>query len=197
MNDEKNIRQILRDKTSKFVYKIKSDKFYAYKIGSIVLLLLFILLLHKVFLFIVLFCITIGISLLAGTTPLYKFGLETITLFTVLGSIIGGPSTGLLLGVCMITLHLICTATVGVFILWAIPLYGLMGLIAGLAGPTVPIETLGMSLTIGYHVACVLLGLLFESSKIIKYFFYAGSNILLNYVLFHYFAPPLLYLLQV
>jgi len=147
------------------------------------------------FIFIVLILAEIALAFFVGVFEFKKIGVELVTFTTVLAGIVYGPVVGLALGAILVTTHLILTKSLGPYILYCIPMMGVVGFLAGTlnAGDA---TTLGVALSLAYNLVTGGLG-----SVMMKDFFeelvWSGTNFALNYVLFLKVAPIILLMLGV
>ena len=180
---------------STFFHKVRTNRFYAIKVAFVLLLALFLILFYKYFFYFLLITSTIIVSFISGTTGAKRAGIELFTLTTVVGGVAGGPLVGFFLGLTLCTIHFLLSGTFGVFVLWVIPLYCLVGFVSGILGTAANIASLGITLVLLVQIICFFFTFLLAADNLAKFLFFAICNILLNYLLFTFFASFILRLL--
>lgn len=148
------------------------------------------------FVFILLIVAEIVLAFFVGILELKKIGIELVTFTTVLAGVIYSPIVGLVMGLFLVTIHFILTKSLGPYILYCVPMMGVIGLLAGSGLFAGDVVMLGITLSLFYNLVTGGLGTL-----ILKDFFaevlWSGTNFVLNYVLFLKVAPIILLMLGV
>ena len=118
-------------------------------------------------------------------------GIELVTLTTILTAVELGPELGAIVGLVLMTAHMIAGQFSGAYILWVIPGYAVAGFIAGTV--SLDITTLGIGIAVVLNT--VFTGITASISPpgaLSGQIPHALGNIIFNSVLFVYVAPALL-----
>ena len=97
---------------------------------AIVLLVLFIFLGQSLIL-IILIIGSILLSSLLGLWKLRPIGIELVLLTSIIAGMTNGSLAGAVIAVILITVHMIATQHINVYLLWVIPAYVVAGFLAG------------------------------------------------------------------
>lgn len=148
------------------------------------------------FVFMSLIIAEIVLAFFVGIFELKKIGIELVTFTTVLAGVVYGPVVGLMMGLFMVTVHFILTKSLGPYILYCVPMMGVIGFLAGSGLFAGDVVMLGIILSLFYNLVTGGLGTI-----ILRDFFaellWSGSNFVLNYILFLKVAPIILLMLGV
>jgi len=162
-------------------------KIYSIAIG-IILLLVMIFFLEKVFFFFVISSLTVLVAVILGFVhPLKYFGIELVTLSTMLVGVVYGPVVGGIYGFTLLLVHLILGRYyLGSYLMWVIPEYILLGVLSGIFGNGI-VGSLGLTFIIGLNLLNVFLTFLVENYRFTKELPYAIGNTIINAVIFMQF----------
>ena len=152
----------------------------------IVLLIIFLLAKYVMAAFLVM--ITVGIALIMNLSGFKILGLEFATLSTIVFGYAFGPKFGAIMGLILILLQIIIGGYINVYVMWVVPGYIVLGFLAGLLNGYA-IGTLGPVLTGIMLFTFSLFTFLLTPGALPHYLPYAGSNFIINLILFNFFAP--------
>jgi len=155
-------------------------------------LLIAILILKKFFLLAVLIGISLVISYFIGMFQMSKsIGIELVTFTTFLAGFAFGPTTGAAIGLILITIHLIIGHfAFGPYIFWTIPLYIMLGILAGtLTG--FEFVTLGIYSMLAINIISMILTAITYYQNLVNYIPFSITNIIFNLMLFLQFGPAI------
>ncbi|MAG07978.1 hypothetical protein CMO89_00750 [Candidatus Woesearchaeota archaeon] len=152
--------------------------------------LLFLLLFKKIIVISLLVISSFVISYIINAFGLKAIGLELVTLSAVITGKIYGPLMGFIIALVLITFHLIMSGYLDIYILWIIPSYALVGILAGLFSGF-SITQLGIALTILLNFIYLFFTLMFAAGNLTKLLPYSLSNVIINIILFSTIAKPL------
>jgi hypothetical protein len=140
----------------------------------------------SVMIFVGLIALTLVVSYIAAKTQLKKLGLELVTFTTVIAGVSYGIVPGMITGAVLILTHDIITHRVSTYLLWVVPVFGLMGAIASVFA-SADIVMLGVGLAMLAHIV-FLTGQTLTSKFPVTYVPYFAVNVVLNFFLFSNFA---------
>jgi hypothetical protein len=147
------------------------------------------------FVILMLAIVAMALAFFLGEFEIKKIGLEFVTLTVVLAGFVYGPFSGAVLGVVLLTLHFILTRSLGPYVIYCVPVMGLIGLLAGWAAAGSwfggNITTIGIALSLAYNLITGALGSLILQD-FFEEFLWSGTNFALNFLLFARFAPIIL-----
>ena len=153
-------------------------------------LLLLFLLLQQFFIVSFLIILSLALSYCLGIWHIRGLGIELVFLVTVITGFAYGSTMSLIVGLVLITFHMIMSQHVGVYFLWVIPGYAVVGFFSG---------TTAMAITyFGILAVLILNAVEFIITAIIyrenlgKFIPFAVTNVLFNSFLFLYIAPYLM-----
>lgn len=150
------------------------------------------------FVILVLAALSLVVAFFVGEFMIRNVGIELVTFTTVLTGFFYGPMAGFLLGIILLSIHLILARMYGPYIIYCIPMMGIVGLFAGYAGAGGwfggDFVLIGISLSLVYNFVTGTLGTIF-GGNFFKEFVWNGSNFALNLLLFVKVAPLILTLL--
>jgi hypothetical protein len=158
----------------------KINKKYILILG--ILLLLF-LLFKKIFLVSILVVSSFFISYVMSNIRIKSIGLELVTLSAVITGKIYGPLMGLIVAFILIIFHFMISGILGVFMLWVVPTYCIVGVFAGIF-PINDIVNLGIYLSIFLNIVYLSFTLIFSPGRISKLLPYSITNVIINVILF-------------
>jgi len=153
-------------------------------------LLVMILILQKFFLLVVLIVMSLAISYFIGTFQMSKsIGIELVMFTTVLAGFAFGSTTGAVIGLILIITHLIIGHfAAGLYVLWTVPIYIALGVLAGtLTG--FDFVTLGIYMTIATNALSIILTAITFPQNLGNYIPFSITNIIFNLILFSQFGP--------
>lgn len=137
--------------------------------------------------------LTAATAIVAAAVNAYELritGLELATFSTVLIGYSFTPLAGAVAGLVLVTLQMVIGGQMGVYALWVIPTYGVIGVLAGTVA--MPITQLGVVITIGMHILFLGFTSYLTPEGLSGYLPYAIGNTLLNLALFTAVAPALI-----
>lgn len=140
----------------------------------------------SIMVFVGLIALTLVVSYIAAKTQLKKLGLELVTFTTVIAGVSYGIVPGIITGAVLILAHDIITKRISTYLLWVVPVFGLMGAIASIFAGT-DLVILGVGLAVFAHMV-FLTGQTLTSKFPLTYIPYFAVNVLLNFFLFSNFA---------
>lgn len=129
----------------------------------------------------------IFLAFMLGRFQMQKFGVELVTLISVLGGFVYGAIVGLVLGIVFSILHYLLSQSFGQYLFYSIPMFGLIGFIAGLL-PYSNIIFLGIVLSLVYNIITALIGG-FASGDFGGELVWSGTDFIMNFILFFLFVP--------
>lgn len=149
-------------------------------IAGIVVLGILIVFLHKILMFLMFILLTSAVALFARFVPVMKYiGLELITLSTIFVGITFGPVLGAVYGFVMLLAHLmIGDYYMGVYVVWLIPEYALLGFLSAVFQSEMPI--FGVIFISSMNILNLFLTSITENDRLGKHIPYVVGNILLN-----------------
>ncbi len=152
-------------------------------IGVIILLSLF----SKIFAILLLLAGVVFVSIIVNHFGLRVIGLELATFATVISGVVYGPLIGTLVGLILVTIHLLLSGYFGVYYMWVIPGYGLAGYLAS-QWSAQNIIALGMTITILLHAINMFFSFFFRRQDIFRYLIYIATNVVFNFIVFTVFG---------
>lgn len=149
-------------------------------IASILVLGVFAIFLQKIMVFIMFILLTCAIALFVRFVPVLKYiGIEFITLSTIFIGFIYGPVTGAVYGTAFLLAHLLIgDYYIGVYLVWLLPEYALLGFLSGVFGSS--ISSLSLFLIVGMNVLNLILTGFLEGDRLGKHLPYVVGNIVIN-----------------
>jgi hypothetical protein len=143
---------------------------------------------YKTLMLIVLLIVaTIFVSYLGSRTVLKKLGVELVTFTTVVTGVLFGMLPGIISGVVLIIIHDIITNRIHNYWVVVVPLFGVVGALAGLY-PNINIILLGVGLTLFSHITFMVFQTVTRHFPV-RYVPYFVLNVFLNAALFYSIAP--------
>ena len=142
-------------------------------------------------LFGVMFLVTVFTAVVVKNIDLRWLGVETATFATFVMAMISSPIKAALIGFVLISAQMIARQQFGIYILWVIPSYALMGAIVSIIQPS-NIFIAGIAATIGLHLVFTVLTGLRTPQALSNYMPYAVMNVAFNAILFKLLASPIL-----
>ena len=116
-----------------------------------------------------------------------KIGLELVCFTAVLIGAEYGPILGGIIGAVLVSIHFLVSGSIGVYCLWNIPIYGLVGFIAGIYVPTSDnILSFGIAMTLMINGNNIFFTLLKSPNFIFSYLPFSITNIIINIGLFYF-----------
>ncbi len=165
-------------------------KYLIIVVGLLALMLVF----KNVVILSLLLILTAVVAFLVGYWRVSGYGIELSTFVTVLTGYGLGASYGIAMGIFSMLLHMVLSRNIGLYMVWVIPTYGLIGLLSGVFSG-IPIAQVGIILTIAAHIFFLFCTVFFFLGNIGKYLVYVMTNIIFNVILFSKVAPLLLSLI--
>jgi hypothetical protein len=127
-------------------------------------------------------------------TQIRAIGLEMVTFVTAITGFVYGSTWGAVIGFLLITFHLFVSQYIGPYILWVIPEYVALGILASTYSD-ISISTFGIYATIGINLFNLFVTLVLHRGNLGKYAFYSITNVMINIFLFLFFGPMIVGLL--
>lgn len=155
-------------------------------IVSITLLALF-LLFGSSFVLIILILASLGLSYFMGLWKLKSIGIELVLLISIVTSMSYGSVAGAIVAFLLITIHMIATQHINVYLLWVIPGYAVVGYLAGTT--ELSITSFGLLAALGLNAFNLVLTALVFRANVAKFMPFALTNVIFNAALFLYVAP--------
>lgn len=147
------------------------------------------------FLILVLAAVSLVVAFFVGEFMIRNVGIELVTFTTVFVGFLYGPTTGFLFGAMLLTVHLILSRMMGPYIIYCIPMMGVVGMLSGYAAAGGwfggDFVIVGIVLSLIYNIVTCGLGTFF-GGNFVKELVWNGTNFALNLLLFAKFAPLLL-----
>ncbi|MFH0874422.1 MAG: hypothetical protein V1859_00655 [archaeon] len=159
------------------------------------ILLLLLLLFKKILVIGILSVASFFVSYFINNLQIRTIGLELATLAAVLSGKAYGPITGFIVGFVLILFHLIMSGYVGMYFIWVIPSYAIVGLMAGVFSG-VNIVTLGIISTILLNIVYLSFTLMTSPERLMVLLPYSVTNVIINVILFTTIAQPLLSIIK-
>ncbi|MBN2422041.1 hypothetical protein JXB41_02345 [Candidatus Woesearchaeota archaeon] len=174
----------------------KSPKKLSLKINkriiiSVGIVLLLLLLFKKITVIALLAVSSFIISYIINNLQIKTIGLELVTLSAVITGKVYGPFMGFLVALILITFHLVMSGYIGMYIIWVIPSYCLVGIMSGIFN-TYNISFLGSVLTVVLNIIYLSFTFIFSPGRLVKLLPYSISNVIINILLFSTIAQPLM-----
>lgn len=138
----------------------------------------------------VIIIIDIVLGYFMGIWHMRSFGIEFVLLVAVITGMAYGSVAGAVAGFLLITIHMIATQHVNVYLLWVIPGYSIAGFLAG--STTMSIATFGVYATIVLNLINLAITAIVFRQNTGKFLPFAITNIIFNMFLFTYIAPSLI-----
>lgn len=151
--------------------------------------LFLVLILQKLFLLVALVAMSLVISFSMGNYQVAKsIGIELVTFTTVLAGFAFGPTAGILVGLFLIITHLtIGHFAAGIYIMWVVPAYLVLGFLAGVI-TGFDFATLGIYMVVGLNLFNLGLTFLTSPQNLGNYLPYSITNVIFNLILFSQFG---------
>ena len=149
-------------------------------IAGILVFGVFAIFLQKVMVFIMFILLTCSIALFVRFVPVLKYiGVEFITLSTIFIGFIYGPVTGVVYGTAFLLAHLLIgDYYIGVYLVWLLPEYALLGFLSGVFSSS--ISSLSLFLIVGMNALNLILTGFLEGDRLGKHLPYVVGNIVIN-----------------
>jgi len=161
--------------------------------GIAVVILALFLFFSKLTIILVLMAASILMSLFVGATNIKIIGLELVSFVSIITGVIAGPIVGMVVALILIVFHMFMTRSMGLYLLWVIPAYPFVALLASIFSHT-SITPLGIALTFILHGIFILFTLILYPNNLVKHLPWSITGILLNVFYFRYFAPLIIHL---
>ena len=150
------------------------------------------------FVILVMSALSLVVAFFVGEFMIRNVGIELVTFTTVFVGFLYGPTTGFLFGVLLLVIHLILSRMLGPYIIYCIPMMGVVGLLSGYAAAGGwfggDFVIIGIVLSLIYNLVTGTLGTIF-GGNFLKELVWNGTNFILNTLLFWKVAPVVLALL--
>lgn len=150
------------------------------------------------FIIMVLTALSLILAFFVGEFYIRNVGIELVTFTTVLTGFLYGPMTGFMFGMLLLTMHSILARMLGPYIIYCIPMMGIVGLLSGYAGVGnwfgSDFALIGILLSLIYNLVTGTLGTIF-GGNFLKELVWNGSNFIMNLILFARVAPMILAIL--
>ncbi len=154
--------------------------------AGIILLALF-LFFGQSFILLVLVAASLVLSYFMGLWRIKSIGIELVLLTSVVTGILYGSLAGAVVAFLLITIHMLATQHVNVYLLWVIPAYAAAGYFAGTT--ELSITNFGILATIGLNAFNLLVTALVFRSNVAKFLPFAFTNVMFNSFLFMFVMP--------
>ncbi len=135
-----------------------------------------------------------GVSYVVNNLKIRQLGLELVTLTAVISGHLYGPTIGFIVALVLIVYHMLIGGFIGMYLLWVIPSYCMVGIVAGLF-PGAEITTLGTILTISLNAVYLGFTAMFTPGAIGNFLMYSATNVMFNIFLFSTVAKLLIQVL--
>lgn len=142
------------------------------------------------FILVILIISSLVLSYVMGVWRLKAIGIELVLLISVLAGMSYGPLTGAVIALLLITIHMIATQHVNVYLLWVIPGYAVVGYLAGTT--ELSITYFGLLATLGLNAFNLVLTALIFRANVAKFMPFAFTNVIFNAALFLFVAPSIM-----
>ncbi|MBI4894939.1 MAG: hypothetical protein HY831_00455 [Candidatus Aenigmarchaeota archaeon] len=139
---------------------------------------------------------SIIVSFVVGKSHIRNIGLELVAFTAIITGFIYGATAGIAVGLILIVFHLAVAGFFGVYVIWTIPEYGLMGYLAATLAASHSITFIGLSLVIGINVVNMIITASLFRGHSAKHLPWVFTNILFNAILFIFLAPNLVQILH-
>lgn len=159
------------------------------RIGALAAIALFAVFFRSYFIAVSLTAATAVVAFFVNEFDLRFAGVELATFSTVVLGMMFGPVPGAAAGVFLVMIQLVVGQQVGPYMVWVVPTYGAVGLVAGVL--SLPISQLGLYLTLGMHAVFLTCTAVFTPQAVSKFLPYSVGNVVLNAALFTAVAPQL------
>lgn len=153
-------------------------------------LLLLFLLLGQSFVLMLLIVASILLSYLMGALHIKGIGVELVLLISILTGMQYGSVAGAVVAFLLITIHMISTQHINVYLLWVIPGYAAVGYLAGTTDMS--ITRFGIFAALGLNAFNLLLTAVTFRANVAKFLPFALTNVVFNAALFLFIAPSLI-----
>ena len=158
-------------------------------IVSIILLALF-LVFGPSFILMMIIISSIVLSYTMGTLHIKGIGIELVLLTSIITGLQYGSMAGAVIAFLLITIHMLSTQHVNVYLLWVIPAYAVVGYLAG--STEMSIARFGIFATLGLNAFNLLITALIFRANVGKFLPFAITNIFFNTFLFLFIAPQIM-----
>ena len=158
-------------------------------IVSVILLVIF-LVLGQSFILFILIVASVILSYMMGVWHIKGIGIELVLLSSIISGMMYGPIAGAVVALLLITIHMLSTQHVNVYLLWVIPAYAVAGYLAGTT--SMDIKQFGLFATLGLNAFNLLITALIFRANVGKFLPFAITNVLFNSVLFLFIAPGIM-----
>jgi hypothetical protein len=142
--------------------------------------------------------LSLVVAFFVGEFMIRNVGIELVTFTTVFAGFLYGPATGFLFGMILLIVHSILSRMLGPYIIYCIPMMGVVGLFSGYAAAGGwfggDFVLVGIILSLIYNLVTGALGTIF-GGNFLKELMWNGTNFALNVLLFMKVAPLVLAML--
>lgn len=159
-------------------------------VGIILLLLILLLLLVPSFSIPILIISSLVLSLCMGVWNIRGIGIELVLMTTVITGFAYGSMVALIIGFILITFHMVMSQHLGVYLLWVIPGYCIVGFLSGTT--TMSIAKFGIIATLALNAINFLITAIIFKENLGKFLPFAITNVAFNSILFLYAAPHIM-----
>jgi hypothetical protein len=135
--------------------------------------------------------LTLAVSLLVNSYDANRMGIETATFSTVTMGMLFSPEISAVLGFLYIVLQIFSGSNPGIYMIWVVPSYVVMGYLIGNFS-YLGVAQAGIYASIALQSFFVLMTLLTSRSRLPKFVQYVVFNLTFNFFMFQTFASPLI-----
>lgn len=139
---------------------------------------------------------SIVVSFIVGKSRIRNIGFELVAFAAIITGFAYGATAGIIIGLILIVFHLAVAGFFGVYVIWTIPEYGLMGYLASTMAASQSITSIGIILVVGINIVNIIITASVFRSHSIKHLPWVLTNILFNAILFIFLAPSLVQVLH-
>ena len=150
-------------------------------------MLILFLMLKQFFIISFLIILSLTLSYCLGIWHIRGLGIELVLLVTVITGFSYGSIMALIVGLVLITFHMIVSQHAGVYLLWVIPGYSIAGFFSGTT--TLGIAYFGFIATLILNAVNFLITVIVCRENLGKFLPFSITNIFFNSLLFLYIAP--------
>jgi len=149
-------------------------------------LLILFLLLKQFFVVSFLIVLSLALSYFLGVWHVRGLGIELVLLVTVITGFAYGSTMALIVGLVLITFHMIVSQHAGVYLIWVIPGYGIAGFFSGTTAMS--ITYFGVLATLILNTVNFLITAIVYKENLGKFLPFSITNVIFNSFLFLYLA---------
>lgn len=135
--------------------------------------------------------LTLVVSLVVNSYDANRMGIETATFSTVTMGMIFPAEISAILGFLYITLQIFSGSNPGIYMIWVVPSYVVMGYFIG-NFEYLGIVTAGIYTSVALQSFFIFMTFLTSRSRLPKFIQYVAFNLVFNFFMFKTFAMPLL-----